>query len=60
MLDFNEYLMRHGECWVWDILKAVEQHGGLCIADDISLEERWDFLMNDVPLPSFYHQAIAA
>ncbi len=60
MLDFNKYLLRHGECWIWEILKGVERHRGLRIAEDVSIEERWDFLMNDVPPVSFSQHAIAA
>jgi hypothetical protein len=48
MLDFHKYLMRHGECWISEILDGVERHHGLRIAENISLEERWDFLMNDI------------
>jgi len=49
MIDFNKYLMRHGECWVSEILDSVETQSGVRIVKELSLEERWDFLMNDIP-----------
>lgn len=50
MVDFNTYMNRHGECWVWDLLKGVEKVRGLTLDDGLSLEQRWDYVMNDAAL----------
>ena len=48
MIDFHKYLMRHGECWISEILNGVERQRGIRFDTSVSLEERWDFIMNDI------------
>ncbi len=50
MLDFHKYLMRHGEGWILDIVEDAERVHGLHLTDRLTIEERWDFVMNDMPI----------
>ncbi len=45
MLDFNQYLMRHGESWVQDIVEEIERVEGSHPDAEASLEARWDAVM---------------
>lgn len=49
MLDFNKYLMRHGESWIQDVIEQQEKFKGLRASSNVTLEERWDFIMNLIP-----------
>lgn len=41
MLDFDTLVMRHGECWVQDIVERIERYEGLRVEEGEALEERW-------------------
>ena len=60
MLDFNQYMSRHGEHGVQAIIERLERYEGIKSDVSISLEQRWDFLMNDIPLAANSQQALAA
>jgi hypothetical protein len=47
MLDFNEYMMRHGESWVQDIIERLERAEDVRHNTYLSLEQRWHALMQD-------------
>ena len=46
MLDFQTYLMRHGEHGVQAILETIEQNEKIRHAEILSLEIRWEKVMN--------------
>ncbi len=48
MLDFNTYLMRHGESWVQDIIEQIERSEDIRPHAEQSLEQRWETLMQDM------------
>lgn len=58
MLDFDKYLMRHGEWWIQKLVEETERYRGICLTEGLTLEERWDFIMNDMPL--YQPQQLAA
>ena len=60
MLDFNQYVSRHGEHGVQAIIERLERYEGIKSDISVSLEERWNFLMNDVPLAADCPTALAA
>jgi hypothetical protein len=45
MLDFDKYLMRHGEYWVQTIIEQIERNDGIRALAGMSLEQRWDAVM---------------
>ena len=45
MLDFNKYLMRHGEFWVQALIEHLERYEGIRSNPVIALEDRWNALM---------------
>ncbi|MDD3289224.1 MAG: hypothetical protein PHX43_09545 [Alphaproteobacteria bacterium] len=50
MLDFNTYLMRHGEPWIQDILERIERNEGIRHESPVPLEDRWEALMRNYPV----------
>ena len=46
MPDFNQYLMRHGESWVQEIVEQIERVEGSRPDAEASLEARWDAVMS--------------
>lgn len=50
MLDFDRYVMNHGEGWVQEIVEQQERFSGIRAAIGQSLEERWDYVMNATPV----------
>ena len=50
MLSFDQYVMRHGEFGVQAIIERLERYEGIRNRIGISLEERWDALMQQAPL----------
>jgi len=46
MLDFDQYVMRHGEFWVQAIIEQVERNEGVRARFNTTLEQRWDVVMN--------------
>ena len=47
MFDFDNLVNRHGEFWVQHIIEGTEKARGICVSFGVSLEDRWNFLMND-------------
>ena len=47
MLDFEQYVARHGEFGVQAIIERLERYEGINASIALSLEERWNVLMND-------------
>lgn len=45
MPDFHQLLMRHGECWLQDIVEQIERNEGMRTKSAANLEERWNALM---------------
>jgi hypothetical protein len=45
MLDFEKYVARHGEFGVQAIVETIERNEGIRDAAVLSLEERWNVLM---------------
>lgn len=45
MLDFDAFLMRHGESAVQALVEQMECSQGLSASNDSSLEDRWFSLM---------------
>jgi hypothetical protein len=57
MLNFETYMKRHGELWIQDIIEQVEKKDGVRPAAWMTLEHRWDAVMNGAPHQTF---AVAA
>jgi hypothetical protein len=59
MLDFDKYLLRHGEFWVQDIVERIERYEGVrpSVEFPLPLEDRWNALMRYSPAQPY---AIAA
>lgn len=47
MPDFHNYLMRHGESWIQDIIERIERNEGIRHTIPLCLEERWEALMRE-------------
>jgi hypothetical protein len=47
MLDYQKYVMRHGESWIQDIVEKIELHQGIRCNAVKTLEERWARAMQD-------------
>ncbi|MER2519937.1 MAG: hypothetical protein ABTQ34_04515 [Bdellovibrionales bacterium] len=45
MLDFDALVMRHGECWVQDLVERLERYEGLRAEEGVLLEDRWAAVM---------------
>lgn len=45
MLDFDALVMRHGECWVQDLVERIERYEGLRAEEGEALESRWAAVM---------------
>jgi hypothetical protein len=45
MLNFDTYLLRHGEAWVLDIIERLERYEHIRPLPTMTLEQRWDVLM---------------
>jgi hypothetical protein len=45
MIDFNKYLMRHGEFWLQDIIERIERNEGIVPSPTALLEQRWNVVM---------------
>lgn len=58
MLDFDKYVARHGEFGVQALIERIERYEGIRASIGISLEERWNALMQECP--GQHHHAIAA
>lgn len=56
MLNFQEYVGRHGEVGVQAIIEKLERYEGVSPVANRSLEERWNFLMK----VDHYSHALAA
>lgn len=55
MPEFDQLLMRHGECWLQGIVEQIERNEGIASSTAATLEERWNALMrapNVQSLPS--------
>jgi hypothetical protein len=48
MLDYDRYVMRHGEYWVQDVVERIERNENIRPGYAHSLEQRWNALMNAV------------
>jgi len=46
MLDFEKYVTRHGESWVQSVIEQIERADGIRGRIEVSLEDRWNALMN--------------
>ena len=49
MLDFEQYIARHGEFGVQALIERLERYEGICASLSLSLEDRWNTLMSDQP-----------
>jgi hypothetical protein len=45
MLNFDNFVARHGEFGVQAIVEGIERREGIRLENNISLQERWDALM---------------
>jgi hypothetical protein len=45
MLNFDNFVARHGEFGVQAIVEGIERREGIRFANGVSLQERWDALM---------------
>lgn len=54
MLDFDHFVMRHGECWVQDIVERIERYEGLRVEEGEPLEARWAIAMG-IPVSEVSH-----
>lgn len=59
MPDFNQYLMRHGESCVQDIVEEIERVEGSHPDAEASLETRWDTVMG-IPMGQASQPMVAA
>ncbi|MDR3425435.1 MAG: hypothetical protein P4M13_10265 [Alphaproteobacteria bacterium] len=50
MLEFNKYLMRHGESWIQDMIKRIERNEGVRLRSGKTLKERRAAAMGDSSL----------
>ena len=50
MLDFHKYLMRYGEFGVQSIIEQIERAEGIRRTSVMTLEDRWNALMQDFPI----------
>lgn len=46
MLDFDTLVMRHGECWVQDLVERLERYEGVRAEAGELLEDRWVAVMS--------------
>jgi hypothetical protein len=46
MVDFENFVARHGVFGVQAIIERIERDEGICSRDYTSLEERWNSLMH--------------
>jgi hypothetical protein len=46
MLNFESLVARHGEIGVQAIIERIERNDGVRARGDVSLEERWEAVMN--------------
>lgn len=51
MLDFHEFIMRHGESAVQDLIERMERYENIRGNDYLPLEQRWVAVM-ELPAPS--------
>lgn len=47
MPDFENYLRRHGESWVQDIIERMERFEGIRGRATLPLKDRWIAVMSD-------------
>ena len=47
MLDFNAYMLRHGEFGVQAIIERIERNEGIRARATLPLEDRWNALMGN-------------
>ena len=47
MPDFENYLRRHGESWVQDIIERMERFEGIRGRGTLPLKDRWIAVMSD-------------
>lgn len=45
MLDYQEFMMRHGECGIQDLVERMERNNGIVANANVPLEERWEAVM---------------
>lgn len=45
MLNFNDYMARHGESWMQGLIEGLERREGVTELSSQSLEQRWQHLM---------------
>lgn len=46
MPNYDEFVMRHGEFVVQDLIERIERYEGRCPDVGVSLEDRWTALMS--------------
>jgi hypothetical protein len=49
MPNYKEFMMRHGEHGVQILVEQIERAEGVIARQQISLEQRWTALMQNVP-----------
>jgi len=57
MPDYYEFLMRHGEFVVQDLVESMERVAGIVANSNLPLEQRWEALMFQPVLPELQFTA---
>jgi len=53
MPSFDDFLMRHGEAAIYDLLSRWERFEGIKTRDEMPLEDRWaSFAQTTLPAPT--------
>jgi len=60
MSDFDHFIARHGESAAQAILENIERFHGISHHATLSLETRWQRVMNDAPAADAPSYALAA
>jgi len=50
MPNYHDFMMRHGEFGVQDLIERMERYEGIHHAPDMTLEDRWNALMHETPV----------
>ena len=50
MPDYHEFMMRHGEYGVQDLIERLERYEGIRRTSIMTLEDRWNALIQKSPI----------
>lgn len=63
MPNYTEFMMRHGECGIQDIVERLERYEGVRSNVAVPLEQRWNALMqptqDNIPAARVEHKKAA-